>query len=220
MLSDRQSSTFWASGSVLAGAEARGTRPVPSGCSVAGLARRTCDTRAWPRGRARRGFSPNVSDRLLGSSGPALVAGRSRVDGGRSLLLRGAARAAHGPGEGRRVGQIRRPNHSRSQRVAIQMMPLLRRWQPPCARYAQSQRSCTRGRACGGRRARLNLMPPCRLGNQRNQMWLGCLRSPIEWRGSDSRKSMVKRALAVVMGTFGKLYLGAMATDLQNSCCI
>ena len=43
-------------------------------------------------------------------------------------------------------------------------MPLLRRWQPPCARYAQSQRSCTRGRARGGRRARLNLMPPCRLG--------------------------------------------------------
>jgi hypothetical protein len=24
----------------------------------------------------------------------------------------------------------------------------------------------------------------------------------------------------VVMGTFGKLYLGAMTTDLQNSCCI
>ena len=53
MLSDRQSSTFWASGSVMAGAEARGTRLVPSGCSVAGLARRTCDTRARPRGRAR-----------------------------------------------------------------------------------------------------------------------------------------------------------------------
>ena len=51
-------------------------------------------------------------------------------------------------------------------------------------------------------------------------VWLGCLRSPIEWRGSDSRKSMVKRALAVVMGTFGKLYLGAMTTDLQKSCCI
>ena len=153
-----------ARGSVLAGAEPRGTCLVPSGCSVTGLTRATCDARARPRGCARRGFSPNVSDRLLGSSGPALVAGRSRGDGGRSLLLRGAARAAHGPGEGRRVGQIRRPTHSRSQRVAIQMMPLLRRWQPPCVRYAQSQGSCTRGRARGGRRARLNLMPPCRLG--------------------------------------------------------
>ena len=153
-----------ARGSVLAGAEPRGTCLVPSGCSVTGLTRATCDARARPRGCARRGFSPNVSDRLLGSSGPALLAGRSQGDGGRSLLLRGAARAAHGPGEGRRVGQIRRPNHSRSQRVAIQMMPLLRRWQPPCVRYAQSQGSCTRGRARGGRRARLNLMPPCRLG--------------------------------------------------------
>ena len=107
MLSDRQSSTFWASGSVLAGAEARGTRLVPSGCSVAGLARRTCDTRAWPRGRARRGFSPNMSDRLprllwASPCGRAL-AGRWRT------LLRGAARAAHRPGEGRRVGQIGRP---------------------------------------------------------------------------------------------------------------
>ena len=37
------------------------------------------------------------------------MAGRSRVDGGRSLLLRGAARAAHGPGEGHHVGQIGRP---------------------------------------------------------------------------------------------------------------
>ena len=153
-----------ARGSVLAGAEPRGTCLVPSGCSVTGLTRATCDARARPRGCARRGFSPNVSDRLLGSSRSALVAGRSRVDGGRSLLLRGAARAAHGPGEGRRVGQIGRPNHSRSQRVAIQMMPLLRRWQPPCTCYAQSQGSCTRGRARGGRRARLNLMPPCRLG--------------------------------------------------------
>ena len=155
---------IWALGSVSAGAEPRGTCLVPSGCSVTGLTRTTCKARARPRGCARRGFSPNVSDRLLGSSGPALVAGRSRVDGGRSLLLRGAARAAHGPGEGRRVGQIGRPNHSRSQRVAIQMMPLVRRWQPPCACYAQSQGSCTRGRARGGRRARLNLMPPCRLG--------------------------------------------------------
>ena len=155
---------LWALGSLSAGAEPRGTCLVPSGCSVTGLTRATCDARARPRGCARRGFSPNVSDRLLGSSGPALVAGRSRVDGGRSLLLRGAARAAHGPGEGRRVGQIGRPNHSRSQRVAIQMMPLLRRWQPPCTCYAQSQGSCTRGRARGGRRARLNLMPPCRLG--------------------------------------------------------
>ena len=32
-----------------------------------------------------------------------------------------------------------------------------------------------------------------------------------------SRKSMVKRALAVVMGTFGRLYLGAMTTDLAMS---
>jgi hypothetical protein len=31
---------------------------------------------------------------------------------------------------------------------------------------------------------------------------------------------MAKRALAVVMGTFGELYLGAMATNLENSCCI
>ena len=39
-------------------------------------------------------------------------------------------------------------------------------------------------------------------------------------RDTLSRKSMVKRAPPVVMGTFGKLYLGAMTTDLQNSCCI
>ena len=100
---------IWALGSISAGAEPRGTCMVPSGCSVTGLTRTTCKARARPRGCARRGFSPNVSDRLPGSSGPTLVAGRSRVDGGRSLLLRGAARAAHGPGEGHHVGQIGRP---------------------------------------------------------------------------------------------------------------
>ena len=114
MLSDRQSSTFWASGSVLAGAEARGTRLVPSGCSVAGLARRTCDTRAWPRGRARRGFSPNMSDRLprllwASPCGRAL-AGRWRTIPaaawgcpGRSRAGGGASRRSNWPSETARV---------------------------------------------------------------------------------------------------------------------
>ena len=114
MLSDRQSSTFWASGSVLAGAEARGTRLVPSGCSVAGLARRTCDTRARPRGRARRGFSPNMSDRLprllwASPCGKAL-AGRWRTIPaaawgcpGRSRAGGGASRRSNWPSETARV---------------------------------------------------------------------------------------------------------------------
>ena len=69
-------------------------------------------------------------------------------------------------GRGRGIASVKSVarSRSRSQRVAIQTLPLLRGWQPRCARYAQSQGSCTRGRARGGRRARLNLMRPCRLG--------------------------------------------------------
>jgi len=51
-------------------------------------------------------------------------------------------------------------------------------------------------------------------------LWLPTIRSRIEWLDIKSRKSMAKRALAVVMGTFGGLYLGSMTTDLENSCCI
>ena len=51
-------------------------------------------------------------------------------------------------------------------------------------------------------------------------MWLPTIGSRIKQLGIKSRKSMAKRAWAVVMGTFGELYLGAMTTDLENSCCI
>jgi len=51
-------------------------------------------------------------------------------------------------------------------------------------------------------------------------VWLPTIRSRIEELDIKSRKSMAKRALAVAMGTFGGLYLGAMTTDLENSCCI
>ena len=44
-----------------------------------------------------------------------------------------------------------------------------------------------------------------------------CLAAATVTRTFVSRKSMVKRALAVVMGTFGRLYLGAMTTDLAMS---
>ena len=49
-------------------------------------------------------------------------------------------------------------------------------------------------------------------------MWRARIRCAIEQLTFESRKSMAKRALAVVMGTFGGLYLGAMTTDLENSC--
>ena len=51
-------------------------------------------------------------------------------------------------------------------------------------------------------------------------MWLPTIGSRIKQLEIKSRKSMAKRAWAVVMGTFGELYLGAMTTDLENSCCI
>ena len=49
-------------------------------------------------------------------------------------------------------------------------------------------------------------------------MWRARIRSRIEQLTFESRKSMAKRAWAVVQGTFGELYLGAMTTDLENSC--
>ena len=138
MLSDRQSSTFWASGSVLAGAEARGTRPVPSGCSVAGLARRTCDTRAWPRGRARRGFSPNMSDRLprllwASPCGRAL-AGRwrtipaaARGYPGRSWAGGGASRRSNRSPEPLSFAASRNPNDAAPSPMAAPMLRATRR---------------------------------------------------------------------------------------------
>ena len=114
MLSDRQSSTFWASGSVMAGAEARGTRLVPSGCSVAGLARRTCDTRARPRGCARRGFSPNMSDRL-----PRLLWASpcGRALAGRWWTIPAAARGC--PGRSRAGGGASRRSNRSSETARV-----------------------------------------------------------------------------------------------------
>jgi hypothetical protein len=51
-------------------------------------------------------------------------------------------------------------------------------------------------------------------------LWLPTKRSRIEELDIKSRKSMAKRAWAVVMGTFGGLYLDAMTTDLEKFCCI
>ena len=49
-------------------------------------------------------------------------------------------------------------------------------------------------------------------------MWRARIRNAIKQLTFDSRKSMAKRAWAVVKGTFGELYLGAMTTDLEISC--
>ena len=51
-------------------------------------------------------------------------------------------------------------------------------------------------------------------------MWLPTIGSRIKQLEIKSRKSMAKRGWAVVMGTFGELYLGAMTADLEDSCCI
>ena len=102
MLCEPKGSPFWALGSVLAGSEARGTCLIASGCSVAGLARTTCDSaRACARARATR-FQPErvgPTPRLLWASpcGRALAGrwrtipaaargcpGRSRAGGGAS----------------------------------------------------------------------------------------------------------------------------------------
>ena len=48
----------------------------------------------------------------------------------------------------------------------------------------------------------------------------GRLESALEGRTCILRKSMAKRALAMVRGYFGMLVLGAMATDSFDSCCI
>ena len=88
-----------ARGSVLAGAEPRGTCLVPSGCSLTGLTRATCDARARPRGCARRGVSPNVSDRLPRR---LWASPRGRALAGRWRTIPAAARGC--PGRSRSGG--------------------------------------------------------------------------------------------------------------------
>jgi len=73
------------------------------------------------------------------------------------------------------------------------------------------------------RRGRPHVEAACwlgRKGSAATNMWLPTIGSRIEWLDIKSGKSMAKRAWAVVMGTFGGLYPGAMTTDLENSCCI
>ena len=53
-----------------------------------------------------------------------------------------------------------------------------------------------------------------------DEMRRGRLESALEGRTCILRKSMAKRALAMVRGYFGMLVLGAMATDSFGSCCI
>ena len=171
MLCEPKGSPFWALGSVLAGSEARGTCLIPSGCSVADLARTTCDTaRAGVRARATRFQREHVRSTSSGPRGQPLWQGALGSTADDPCCCAGLP----GPltGRGRGIASVKSVARSRlrSQRVAIQTLPLLRGWQPRCVRYAQSQRSCTRGGARGGRRARLNLMRPCRLGASRPEI--------------------------------------------------
>ena len=120
------------------------------------------------RARGRAGARDAVSARTCRTDSSAPL-GQPLWQGARGSMADDPCCCAGLPGpltgRGRGIASVKSVarSRSRSQRVAIQTLPLLRGWQPRCARYAQSQRSCTRGGARGGRRARLNLMRPCRL---------------------------------------------------------